>query len=119
MPPRSEQTRIAAFLDRETAKIDALVEKKRRLLGLIEEKRAALISRAVTKGLDPTAPMKDSGIEWLGQVPAHWQESAAEVRQPGARVTYGIVQAVPSTSRREPYIRTGYGSRRYLRARSI
>jgi type I restriction enzyme S subunit len=70
--PSSEQRAIAAFLDWETAKIDALVEKKERLIALLQEKRTALISHAVTKGLDPTVPMKDSGVEWLGQIPAHW-----------------------------------------------
>jgi len=72
VPPLPEQQAIAAFLDRETAKIDALVEKKRRLIELLKEKRAALISHAVTKGLNPDVPMKDSGIEWLGQVPVCW-----------------------------------------------
>jgi type I restriction enzyme S subunit len=71
--PSSEQRAIAAFLDPETAKIDALVEKKERLITLLQEKRTALISHAVTKGLDPTVPMKDSGIEWLGAIPAHWE----------------------------------------------
>ncbi len=72
-PPPSEQAAIAAFLDRETAKIDALVEEQRRLIALLAEKRQAVISHAVTKGLDPTVPMKDSGVEWLGEVPAHWK----------------------------------------------
>lgn len=67
-----EQKKIAAFLDRETAKIDALVEAQRQLIELLKEKRQAVISHAVTKGLDPTVPMKDSGVEWLGEVPAHW-----------------------------------------------
>src|SRR5690606_15405004 len=67
-----EQAAIVAFLDRETAKIDALVEEQRRLIELLKEKRHAVISHAVTKGLDPAAPMKDSGVEWLGEVPAHW-----------------------------------------------
>jgi type I restriction enzyme S subunit len=71
-PPLVEQQAIAAFLDRETAKIDALVEEQRRLIELLKEKRQAVISHAVTKGLDPTAPMKGSGVEWLGEVPAHW-----------------------------------------------
>ena len=71
-PPLSEQRAIAAFLDRETAKIDALVAKKERLIELLQEKRTALISDAVTKGLDPDAPLKDSGIEWLGEILAHW-----------------------------------------------
>jgi len=72
-PPLDEQRAIAAFLDRETARIDALIEKKQRQIELLQEKRAALISRAVTKGLDPNAPMKDSGIEWFGVVPEHWR----------------------------------------------
>ncbi|MDR6114129.1 MULTISPECIES: restriction endonuclease subunit S [unclassified Sphingomonas] len=72
-PPADEQIIIAAFLDRETSKIDALIEEQRRLIVLLKEKRQAVISHAVTKGLDPNAPMKDSGIEWLGEVPAHWQ----------------------------------------------
>lgn len=71
--PLSEQCSIAAFLDRMTSKIDALIAKKRRLIDLLQEKRAALISHAVTKGLDPKVPMKDSGVEWLGEVPEHWQ----------------------------------------------
>lgn len=74
-PPYAEQTAIAAFLDRETAKIDGLVEEQRRLIELLKEKRQAVISHAVTKGLDPTVPMKDSGVEWLGEVPAHWDIS--------------------------------------------
>jgi type I restriction enzyme S subunit len=72
-PPEPEQRAIADFLDRETTKIDALMEKKERLIELLKEKRTALISHAVTKGLDPTVPMKDSGIEWLGEIPAHWE----------------------------------------------
>lgn len=72
-PPLPEQVAIAAFLDRETAKIDALIEEQRRLIALLKEKRQAVISHAVTKGLDPHALMNDSGIEWLGEVPAHWQ----------------------------------------------
>lgn len=72
IPPLGDQRAIAAFLDRETARIDALIEKKRRQIELLQEKRAALISHAVTKGLDPTAPMKGSGIRWLGEVPEHW-----------------------------------------------
>lgn len=73
LPPPAEQSAIAAFLDRETAKIDALVEAQARLIELLKEKRQAVISHAVTKGLDRAAPMKDSGVEWLGQVPAHWE----------------------------------------------
>ena len=72
LPPLPEQTRIAAFLGRETAKIDGLVAEQQRLIDLLKEKRQAVISHAVTKGLNPAAPMKPSGIEWLGDVPAHW-----------------------------------------------
>jgi len=72
VPPLLEQTAIIDFLDRETGRIDALIDKKRRLLELLEENRLAVITNAVTKGLDPKAPMKDSGIDWLGQIPAHW-----------------------------------------------
>lgn len=71
-PSFEEQQKIAAFLDQETAKIDALIEKQQQLIQLLKEKRQAVISHAVTKGLNPNAPMKDSGIEWLGEVPAHW-----------------------------------------------
>lgn len=72
-PPVAEQSLIAAFLDRETAKIDALVAEQERLIELLKRKRKAVISHAVTKGLNPDAPMKASGIEWLGDVPAHWE----------------------------------------------
>ena len=79
-PTNSEQCAIAAFLDRETAKIDALVAKKERLIELLQEKRTALITRAGTKGLDPDVPMKDSGVEWLGAVPANWDLLALKRR---------------------------------------
>jgi type I restriction enzyme S subunit len=72
-PPSAEQAAIAAFLDRETAKIDELVAEQRRLMELLKEKRQAVISHAVTKGLNPKVPMKPSGIEWLGDVPEHWE----------------------------------------------
>eukprot|EP01037_Dinobryon_pediforme_P005928 gene5928-5997_t len=71
-PPLAEQSAIAAFLDRETGKIDALVAEQERLMALLKEKRQAVISHAVTKGLDPNVPMQHSGVEWLGEVPAHW-----------------------------------------------
>lgn len=72
VPSLAEQTTIAAFLDHETARIDALIEEQQRLIALLKEKRQAVISHAVTKGLDPNVPMKDSGVEWLGNMPAHW-----------------------------------------------
>jgi type I restriction enzyme S subunit len=73
LPPPPEQSRIAEFLGRQTAKIDALVAEQERLLTLLKEKRQAVISKAVTKGLNPQAALKPSGIEWLGDVPAHWK----------------------------------------------
>jgi type I restriction enzyme S subunit len=73
IPPAEEQRIIIAFLDRETARIDALIGKKQRQIELLREKRSALISHAVTKGLDRNAKMKDSGIEWLGEIPEHWE----------------------------------------------
>ncbi|HAV5625184.1 restriction endonuclease subunit S [Acinetobacter baumannii] len=72
LPSLEEQSQIANFLDHETAKIDHLIEKQQQLIELLKEKRQAVISHAVTKGLDPNVPMKDSGVEWLGEVPEHW-----------------------------------------------
>ena len=72
-PSMNEQQAIAAYLDGETARLDALAARYRRLLALLDEKRRALITHAVTRGLNPAAPLKDSGIEWLGQIPAHWE----------------------------------------------
>ncbi|EWG99942.1 restriction endonuclease subunit S [Halomonas sp. BC04] len=73
LPSEAEQSKVAAFLDYETARIDALVEQQQRLIELLKEKRQVVISHAVTKGLDPDVAMKDSGVEWLGEVPAHWE----------------------------------------------
>ncbi|MFV6579460.1 restriction endonuclease subunit S, partial [Klebsiella pneumoniae] len=73
LPDTDEQATIAATLDQETARIDALIEKKTRFIELLKEKRQALITHAVTKGLDPNVKMKDSGVEWIGQVPEHWE----------------------------------------------
>ena len=72
-PPVDEQRAISAFLDRETARIDRLVERKERMIELLQEKRTSLITRAVTRGLDQNVPMKDSGIKWLGKIPDHWE----------------------------------------------
>lgn len=72
-PDRVEQSLIARFLDHETAKIDALIAEQQRLIELLQEKRQAVISHDVTKGLNPDAPMKDSGVEWIGEVPEHWE----------------------------------------------
>jgi type I restriction enzyme S subunit len=77
-PTYDEASKIANFLDHETAKIDTLIEKQQQLIQLLKEKRQAVISHAVTKGLNPNAPMKDSGVEWLGQVPEHWEVKQAK-----------------------------------------
>lgn len=90
-PSDCEQQAIAAFLDRETAKIDALVAKKERLIELLQEKRTALISHAVTRGLNPNAPLRDSGIPWIGGIPAHWK--LKRFRHVTTRVDVGIAEA--------------------------
>ncbi|WPU55049.1 restriction endonuclease subunit S [Stenotrophomonas acidaminiphila] len=86
-PTEYEQAAIAVFLDRETAKIDALIAEQEKLIALLAEKRQATIFHAVTKGLNPSAPMKDSGVPWLGEVPAHWEivplKYVAELRSGG------------------------------------
>lgn len=73
LPNKDEQKRIVSFLDTETARIDNLIAKQEKLIELLEEQRKSIISHAVTKGLNPNAPMKDSGVEWLGEVPEHWE----------------------------------------------
>lgn len=73
LPPLLEQQAIAVFLDQQCAQIDSLIEKKQRMVDLLDEKRRAVITQAVTRGLDPTVPMKDSGVEWLGMVPKGWE----------------------------------------------
>ena len=93
VPPLEYQLKVAAFLDRKTAEIDTLIAKKRRLLDRLAEKRTALITRAVTKGLNPDAPMKDSGIEWLGEIPAHWD--VRSLRRVSSKVRTGSTP--PST----------------------
>jgi type I restriction enzyme, S subunit len=100
-----EQRTIVAFLDRETARIDGLVVKKERLIELLQEKRAALITRAVTKGLDPSVPTKDSGVEWLGQIPVHWRIQRLKFLV-AERLTYGANEAAELTDPDLPrYIR--------------
>jgi type I restriction enzyme S subunit len=88
-PPRSHQSKIAAFLDCKTAAIDSLIIKEERLIELLQEERQALITNAVTKGLNPKAPMRDSRIEWLGEIPRHWQILKLKYITPN--VTVGIV----------------------------
>lgn len=95
VPPIDEQTAIAAFLDRETAKIDALIAEQEQLILLLAEKRQATISHAVTKGLNPNAAMKDSGVAWLGEVPAHWNVATFQ--------RYVYVQEGQVNPEEEPY----------------
>lgn len=87
IPPLEEQKQIAQFLDSKTAQIDALIAKKEALLEKLSEQRSAIITQAVTKGLDPTVPMKDSGIEWLGEIPKHWETCHLKRL---AEISYGV-----------------------------
>jgi type I restriction enzyme S subunit len=95
LPPLETQRRIARFLDEKTAQIDGLVQKKRALLGHLAEKRQALITGAVTKGLNPAAPMKSSGIDWLGDIPAHWE--VLPLKRVLRSSTYGISESLEPT----------------------
>lgn len=107
-PPPDEQAEIADFLDRETAKIDALVAEQEQLITLLKEKRQAVISHAVTKGLDPSATMKDSGIGWLGEVPAHWNVVPLMwLTQPDRPIMYGIVLPGPDAGEGIPILKGG------------
>jgi type I restriction enzyme S subunit len=102
LPGLETQRLIADFLDRETGRVDALVEAKRKLIDLLSEKRTALITHAVTKGLDPAVPMRPSGIEALGDVPEHWEvRSLKRV----AGITYGLGQPPPTREAGVPIIR--------------
>jgi type I restriction enzyme S subunit len=108
VPPKEEQTQIAKFLDYETAKIDALIEKQQQLIALLKEKRQAVISHAVTKGLNPDAPMRDSGVEWLGEVPAHWITCPLmHIVDPNRQVMYGIVLPGPNVDDGVPIVKGG------------
>ena len=109
LPPEGEQSVIAAFLDRETAKIDGLVARKERLIELLQEKRTALITRAVTRGLDPNVPMKDSGVRWLGKIPKRWKlkrvKQAAEILR--GKFTHRPRNDPSLYDGRYPFIQTG------------
>ena len=115
-PAEAEQRAIAAFLDRETARIDALVAKKERLVELLRGQRTSLITRAVTKGLDPHVPMKDSGVEWLGEIPAHWEVKRLWHLTPSdRRIMYGIVLPGPNVDDGVPIVKGGDVSPERLR----
>lgn len=113
-PSVKEQTAIAAFLDRECSKIDALVAEQEKLIALLKEKRQAVISHAVTKGLNPDAPMKPSGIEWLGDVPAHWEVTRLKFV---AKVQTGVAKGKDYSGRpvvSVPYLRVANVQDGYL-----
>jgi len=105
LPSFPEQQAIADFLDRKTAQIDTLIEKKQRQIDLLQEQRTALINHAVTKGLNPKAKMKDSGVEWLGEIPSHWEVMKLK-RIVKGNLAYGA---------NEPSAYADYNSPRYIR----
>lgn len=106
--PEDEQFSIAAFLDYETAKIDTLIEKQQKLIKLLKEKRQAVISHAVTKGLNSNAHMRNSGNEWLGEVPKHWDvKRLMHLVEPGRRIMYGIVLPGPNVEVGVPIVKGG------------
>jgi type I restriction enzyme S subunit len=95
LPPVWQQHAIAEYLDRETARIDTLVAAKERVLGLLAEKRRAIITQAVTQGMNPDTPMRDSGVDWLGDVPAHW--GVFHLKRILSAIDYGISESVSPT----------------------
>jgi type I restriction enzyme S subunit len=108
VPSSVEASKIAAFLDHETAKIDALIAKQQRLIALLEEKRQAVISHAVTKGLDLTVPLRPSGIDWLGDVPEHWAMKPLKwLTDPKRPIMYGIVLPGPDVGEGIPILKGG------------
>jgi type I restriction enzyme, S subunit len=122
VPCEEEQRVIVNFLDRETVRIEELIEKKQRQIELLQEKRSALISHAVTKGLDPNAKMKDSGVEWLGDIPEHWEVRRIKYM---ARILRGKFTHRPRNDPRMydgpyPFIQTGdvAGAAKYIREHS-
>lgn len=116
LPPIQEQRAIAAFVDRETARIDALVAKKEKLIELLQEERTGLITRTVSEGLDPSVPMKDSGIEALKKIPAHWEVKRLWHLTPSdRRIMYGIVLPGPNVDDGVPIVKGGDVSSERLR----
>ena len=108
VPPRDEQQFIADFVDGETERIDTLMAKKQRLVKLLHEQRTTLISQAVTKGLDRDAPMKNSGVEWLDEIPSHWSVSPLmRLCDPSRPIIYGIVLPGPHFPGGVPIVKGG------------
>ena len=108
VPPIAEQAGIATFLDRETAKIDELAAEQQRLVELLKEKRQAVISHAVIKGLNPDAPIKPSGSEWVGDIPAHWEMTPLKwLTDPERPIMYGIVLPGPDVGEGVPILKGG------------
>ncbi|HCH7476034.1 restriction endonuclease subunit S [Acinetobacter baumannii] len=106
-PIIKDQITVVGFLDHETAKIDTLIAKQEKLIELLKEKRQAVISHAVTKGLNPNVPMKNSGVEWLGEVPEHWKiPRLKQLIRYGSSISYGIVQPGEALDEGIPFIQT-------------
>lgn len=103
-PSMQQQKSVASFLDNETARIDALISKKKRQVELLEEKRTAVITRAITKGLNSNAKMRDSGVEWIGEIPAHWQ--VLPIRRVVDKADYGISESLDASGE-IPVLRMG------------
>jgi type I restriction enzyme S subunit len=116
IPPLPEQDRIVNFIREHTRKIDAMVAKKERLIALLQEKRTAVITRAVTKGIDSSAPMKESGVAWLGEIPTHWEIKRLWHLTPSRRrIMYGIVLPGPNVDEGVPIVKGGDVSPERLR----
>lgn len=102
VPPLAEQTRIAEFLDRKTSQIDQAIAQKERLIELLNERRQVMIHQAVTRGLNPDAPMKDSGIEWIGEIPAHWE--SIKIKRVTKKITDGEHISPAFTDKGVPFL---------------
>ena len=108
LPPESEQMELVQFLGHETAKIDALISEQQDLIALLHEKRQAVISHAITKGLNPDVVMKDSGTEWLGEIPSHWEICPLKwLTNPQRPIMYGIVLPGPDVGEGVPILKGG------------